>query len=518
MKPHQTFLELAAMAIDYPLSASERRHLDEHLAGCQDCVRSASALRADAVAIGSLPPLTLSDRRGDLILAAALRPATGSRPLRLVAIAALLTLLITGSIAVGALLMNRRDDNLSIVVPLPTPTASPDAEPDRQPVGAAERDRRRHRWPRRHPGSRSDDRQRHGSRSSAPDRDRDRLAEGSDAAWLTPPRSCTPARRRARTSSGSVPVDPRSSRIVEALVARGRPARARARRSPDRVPSRHDRRRGDLADLARREQEPPALRRQVPAPGRRTAPGWRASRSLHRAGGDHRRRWQGPAGPRARAPTRHGRPRATGSSIASIDEQGGGVAANGRRRDRRGDGPVAGPAAGRSCPIRRGSATRAGCSSRTATSGASTSAADRPRAADDRLRDRAWVPLERPTRRLARLRMGRVHAAGSTRTPASASRRSMARASVCTARDEAIVGPAVGTRARLARADARRPRAERRPLRPGASATLSARRPWARHGPSPVSASARPARRPRRGRDRGRPGLRRRRPRLPDDR
>ena len=102
MKPHQPFLELAAMAIDFPLSASERRHLDEHLAGCQDCVRSASALRADASAIGSLPPLTLSDRRGDLILAAVLRPATAHRPLRLVAIAALLALLITGSIAVGA--------------------------------------------------------------------------------------------------------------------------------------------------------------------------------------------------------------------------------------------------------------------------------------------------------------------------------------------------------------------------------------------------------------------------------
>lgn len=129
MKPHQTFLELAAMEIDYPLSTSERRHLDEHLAGCGDCVRSASALRADAVAIGSLPALTLSDRRGDLILAAALRPDATHRPLRLVAIAALLALLITGSIAVGALLLNRMNDDLAIIVPAPTPTASPSAGP-----------------------------------------------------------------------------------------------------------------------------------------------------------------------------------------------------------------------------------------------------------------------------------------------------------------------------------------------------------------------------------------------------
>ena len=135
MKPHQTFLELAAIAIDYPLTSSERRHLDEHLAGCKDCVRSASALRGDAVAIGSLPPLTLSDRRGDLILAAALRPAAANRPLRLVAIAALLALLITGSIAVGALLLQRIDKDLAVIVPVPTasPTASPDAGPTSSP-------------------------------------------------------------------------------------------------------------------------------------------------------------------------------------------------------------------------------------------------------------------------------------------------------------------------------------------------------------------------------------------------
>ncbi len=153
MKPHQTFLELAAMAIDFPLSASERRHLDEHLAGCQDCVRSASALRADASAIGSLPPLTLSDRRGDLILAAVLRPATAHRPLRLVAIAALLALLITGSIAVGATLLNRMNDDLAIVVPVPSPTASPDPGPTPSPsvVPSASPGPTPTRRPRRHP-------------------------------------------------------------------------------------------------------------------------------------------------------------------------------------------------------------------------------------------------------------------------------------------------------------------------------------------------------------------------------
>ena len=178
MKPHQTFLELAAMAIDYPLSTSERRHLDQHLAGCQECVRSATALRADAAAIGALPPLTLSDRRGDLILAAALRPAPVHHPMRLVAIAALLALLITGSIAVGALLLNRLDDDLAIVVPVPTATASPDPSPTASPSAT----------PTEGPGGtlvvKTEDQLQSWIEVLPPDGSVTRLAQGSNPAWL----------------------------------------------------------------------------------------------------------------------------------------------------------------------------------------------------------------------------------------------------------------------------------------------------------------------------------------------
>ena len=133
MNRHRPFLELAATAIDYPLEMSERRHLDEHLAGCRECARAMAALGADAGAIGSLPPVRLAERRGDQILAAALRPAAAGHPLRLVAIAALLALLITGSIAVGAVLLQRMDEDLSVVLPLPTATASRDLDPSPTP-------------------------------------------------------------------------------------------------------------------------------------------------------------------------------------------------------------------------------------------------------------------------------------------------------------------------------------------------------------------------------------------------
>ena len=149
-------------------------------------MRSATALRADAAAIGALPPLTLSDRRGDLILAAALRPAPVRHPMRLVAIAALLALLITGSIAVGALLMNRLDDNLSIVVPVPTPTASPDpgltADPSAVPSASPGP------TPTEGPGGTlvvtSEVQQQSWIEVLPPDGSVTRLAQGSNAAWL----------------------------------------------------------------------------------------------------------------------------------------------------------------------------------------------------------------------------------------------------------------------------------------------------------------------------------------------
>ena len=133
MKPHDTFLELAAIAIDFPLASADRGRLEQHLAGCAACGRTAHALRGDALAFSHLPPVTLPERRGAEILAAALHPPVVRNPVRLLAIAALLGLLLLGSLAAGAELLRRMDDDLGVVLPVPSQAASPEAGPSAAP-------------------------------------------------------------------------------------------------------------------------------------------------------------------------------------------------------------------------------------------------------------------------------------------------------------------------------------------------------------------------------------------------
>ena len=137
MKPHDTFLELAAIAIDFPLAPADRGRLEQHLAGCPACVRGASAIRGDALAIGALPAVTLPDRRGAEILAAALHPGAIRHPFRLLVLAALLGLMLLGSLAVGAQLMRHPEEDLSVVLPVPTQSAMPDASASAMPDASA---------------------------------------------------------------------------------------------------------------------------------------------------------------------------------------------------------------------------------------------------------------------------------------------------------------------------------------------------------------------------------------------
>ena len=102
MKPHDAFRELAAAAIDFPLSGAERSRLDAHVAGCPECARFVAGLRVDAQLLTALPRMTVPERRGTEILQAALHPAHAAHPLRLVVVAALLALLAIGSVTVGA--------------------------------------------------------------------------------------------------------------------------------------------------------------------------------------------------------------------------------------------------------------------------------------------------------------------------------------------------------------------------------------------------------------------------------
>ena len=130
MKPHDTFLELAAGTIDYQLSPAERRRLDAHLAACPACAGSAAGLRADALALAHLPEVTLSERRGVAILGAAMHPAAVRNPIQLVLVAALLAVLALGTLVVGAELIRRSREDLAVVVPIPTQSAPPaTAEP-----------------------------------------------------------------------------------------------------------------------------------------------------------------------------------------------------------------------------------------------------------------------------------------------------------------------------------------------------------------------------------------------------
>lgn len=134
MKPHDTFLELAAIAIDFPLASADRGRLEQHLAGCAACGRTAHELRGDALALAHLPPVMLPERRGAEILAAALHPPVVRNPVRLLVVAALLGLLVLGSLAVGSEMLRRMDqDDLGVVLPVPTQAASPEPAPSATP-------------------------------------------------------------------------------------------------------------------------------------------------------------------------------------------------------------------------------------------------------------------------------------------------------------------------------------------------------------------------------------------------
>lgn len=132
MNGHDTYLELAAASIDFPLTPEERRRLESHLAECAPCRHAVAAMRGEADLLHAIPVAPMSDRRADEMLATILAPPAVRHPLRLVLVAALITLLALGSIAVGASLLHRSDD-LSDVPPAPSPrlqvvrTASADA-------------------------------------------------------------------------------------------------------------------------------------------------------------------------------------------------------------------------------------------------------------------------------------------------------------------------------------------------------------------------------------------------------
>jgi hypothetical protein len=133
MSIHEGFLELAAASIDFDLDDYDRAELDRHLAGCDECRRTAAAYREDASAIAYEAGPALSPSRSETILSAALRPAKRQPAVRLLALAAMIAVLGAGIVAVGAGLIGRSDEGIVAVVP--SPSGSPSVGPSTDPIG-----------------------------------------------------------------------------------------------------------------------------------------------------------------------------------------------------------------------------------------------------------------------------------------------------------------------------------------------------------------------------------------------
>ncbi len=144
MTTHDDALELAATALDFPLDHEEALALSAHLAACVPCRRQAMAIEADRRAIGGLPVHALDPDRVERIRRRVSSERRGEVPvLRLVAIAAMLTLLAISALAVGSRLLRSDAPDLSvgptqppIASAAPAASALPDASPG--PDGSGE--------------------------------------------------------------------------------------------------------------------------------------------------------------------------------------------------------------------------------------------------------------------------------------------------------------------------------------------------------------------------------------------
>jgi hypothetical protein len=122
---HRDYLELAAAAIDFELSAEERAALEAHLAGCTACRRRVEGLRWDARRLTDFPVLAVAPAASARLWRGIQRPRWPMPTMRLVAVAALLGLALLAALAVGASLLRPPEPSDLAVVPNASLSASP---------------------------------------------------------------------------------------------------------------------------------------------------------------------------------------------------------------------------------------------------------------------------------------------------------------------------------------------------------------------------------------------------------
>ena len=126
---HARTLELAASAIDGPLTASQATELETHLAACPACARTAAAMRTDAFNLAE-PLDLLPSRRVDEAVAAAISRRSGrSHPFVLLAAAVLALAAILGAVAIGSYLRRATENDLPTTVVQPPPVAVVSPQP-----------------------------------------------------------------------------------------------------------------------------------------------------------------------------------------------------------------------------------------------------------------------------------------------------------------------------------------------------------------------------------------------------
>ena len=108
MNVHDRTLELAAVGLDFGLSAAERRALNEHLHGCSRCRGDVAGLDDDARRIAARPMQTLAPARAAVLREGVVHSGHGWRP-ALLLVAAGLLLLLGLAVATGGGMVERVD-------------------------------------------------------------------------------------------------------------------------------------------------------------------------------------------------------------------------------------------------------------------------------------------------------------------------------------------------------------------------------------------------------------------------